>query len=302
MRWRFLLSATAALTLAVPAATPASRPPRFLLAVASGGAVSLLQSSDGIRFAPATGVVRGTGTSPTPVRRGSTVYLYDAAGLAADVLGGPLRRFAVGSGGSLTEQAPTTYAIQLSSPADLQRASAGSFAPSVVEDDGGALVLLYALRYEPTTNACPVPGQACLKLRTATEVAGSGGTSFAGDPGNRILLSFSPADTVGPPFLLRAGKGWAVLLQGPGGCLHELTAADPHKAYRDAGCVSVQGPTSPSGLWDGRLREFRVYGVTAGAVVRAAGGDLRRLGPSRFRPLAAAGGRVTFARVAADTP
>ncbi len=168
-------------------------------------------------------------------------------------------------------------------------------------DDAGALVLLYALRFEPQTNSCPVLGQACVKLRTATEVAGSDGTSFTGDPGNRIVLSPAPGDAIGPPALLGADKGWAALLQGPGACLHVLTATDPHGSYRNAGCATAQGPASPSGLWDPRLREYRLYGVAGGRVVRAVSGKLARLDPARFRPLALPG-RPTVARVAADAP
>jgi hypothetical protein len=171
----------------------------------------------------------------------------------------------------------------------------------VVVDDDGALVLLYALRYEPGTNACPVAGRACVKLRTATEVAGSGGTAFAGDPGNRIVLSLDPSDSIGPPALLRAHKGWAVLLQGPAGCLRALTAPSPHGSFRNTGCIADGGPSSPSGLWDSRLHEYRLYGVAAGRVVRAVTARLRRLAPARFRPLALPA-RPSTARVAANTP
>jgi hypothetical protein len=174
-------------------------------------------------------------------------------------------------------------------------------APSLGVDDAGSLVLLYALRYEPATNACPMPGQACVKLRTATEAAGSDGTVFTGDPGNRIVLSFDPADSIGPPSLLRADRGWAVLMQGPDGCLHALTATDPHGAYRNAGCTSEDGPASPSGLWDARLREYRLYGVAGGRVVRAVTARLRRLAPARFRPLSLPG-RPSAARVVANAP
>src|SRR5712691_11824988 len=285
MRRGLLLLVALASAFAVPAAQPAARPARFLLAIAGGGATTLLQSSDGIRFAPAPGFSPEPGTSPAPVRRGSTLYLYDSPSLSAGGLGGTLRRFTVGASGRLTEQAPASYQVQLASPEDAQRAAAGSFVPSFAVDDAGALVLLYSLRLEPETNACPVSGQACVKLRTATEAAGSDGGGFTGDPGNRIVL-FDAADTIGPPVLLRADKGWAALLQGPGGCLHALTAPDPHRAYRNGGCISAAGPAGPSGLWDARLREYRLYRVAGGRVVRAVTARLARLAPARFRPLA----------------
>ncbi len=300
MRPGFLL-VVLSLTLAVPAAEPASRPARFLLAAAADGTVSLLQSSDGIRFQPVPGYSPGAGTGTALVRRGSTAYLYDTPAPNGGGLNGSVRRFAIGSGGRLTERAPSSFDVQLASPEEAQRATAGSFVASVALDDAGALVLLYALRLEPGTNACPVAGQSCVKLRTATEVAGSDGLSFAGDPGNRVVLSFAPTDSIGPPALLRAEKGWAVLLQGPGGCLHALTATDPHGPYRNAGCAGAQGPASPSGLWDARLREYRLYGVSGGKVVRAVAGQLARVPPMRFRPLALSG-RPTAVRVAANAP
>lgn len=306
-----------ALMLSVPAADPAVRPARFLLALAAGGTASLLQSSDGVRFAVVPGFSPGLGTSPAPVRRGSTLYLYDSPSLSATGLGGTLRRFAIGAGGRLTEQAPASYQVQLASPEDAQHAAPGSFVPSFAVDDAGAIALLYSLRFEPETNACPLtsrstagrsPGvrkvaeaQTCVKLRTATEVAGSDGGAFTGDPGNRIVLTFDPADAVGPPALLRADKSWAALLQGPGGCLHALAVPDPHRAYRNGGCISADGPADPSGLWDARLREYRLYGVADGRVVRGVTGRLARVAPARFRPLAALG-QPSFARIAANAP
>jgi hypothetical protein len=298
---RGILPVALALALSVPAAQPATRPARYLLALGGGGTVSLLQSSDGIRFAPVPGYTAGAGSSPAPVRRGSTLYLYDSPMLSANGLGGTVRRFAIRTGGTVAERAPASYQIQLASPEDAQRATPGSFVPSVAVDDAGALVLLYALRFEPGTNACPVAGQACVKLRTATEASGSDGAAFTGDPGNRIVLSFPSTDSIGPPSLLRADRGLVVLLQGPAGCLHTLTAQDAHAAYRNAGCASAQGPAGPSGLWDARVHVYRVYGITGGRVVRAVGARLDRLAPARFRPLALAG-RPTAAHVVANAP
>jgi hypothetical protein len=297
----FLLSAIVVLTLCVPAAEPAGRPARFLLSLTTGSTAALFQSSDGVRFAPVPGFVPGPGSAPAPVRRGSMLYLYDAATLSAAGLGGTLRRFSVRSGGGLAETTPESYGVQLASPEDAARATPGGIAPSLAVDDSGALVLLYSLRYEPGTNACPVAGQACVKLRTATEIAGSGGTAFAGNPGNRIVLSFASADGVGPPALLRADRGWAVLLQGPGGCLRVLTASTPNGPYRNAGCLAGDGPAGPSGLWDARLHEYRLYGVSGERVVRAVTSRLTRLPPGRFRPLALSG-RPTAARIVAYAP
>jgi hypothetical protein len=298
---RGLLLAPLALAMAAPSAEPAVRPARVLLALASGGTVSLLQSSDGVRFEPAPGFTPGPGSGPAPVRRGATLYLYDVPALTPTGLEGTVRRFAIGTSGRLAERAPSPYRVQLASPEEAQRASPGSFAPTAAVDDRGGIVLLYAIRLEPGTNACPVQGKACVKLRTASELAGSDGTAFTGDPGNRIVLSFPSADAIGPPALLRADKRWAILAQGPAACLRAFTATTPHAAYRDTGCASAAGLLSPSGLWDPRLREYRLYGVAGGQVVRAVTARLAQVASARFRPLAL-DARPSAVRVAANRP
>ncbi len=130
---------------------------RILLAVSGDGTSSLLTSSDGVRFSAP--VASWAGSQPAPVRRGSILYVYDQPTLNADGLSGTVHRFAVGAGGSLAEKAAVPYTVQLGSPEDAARATAGSFAPSFAVDENGALVLLYSLRFEPATNACPAAGQ-----------------------------------------------------------------------------------------------------------------------------------------------
>jgi hypothetical protein len=298
VREKVLLLTACALALAVPPAETATRPARVLLAVAGGGTASLLTSSDGVRFSAP--LASWPGTVPSPVRRGATLYVYDSPTLSADGLSGTVRRFAVGAGGALTGKGSAGYSVQLASPEDAARATAGSFAPSFAVDDAGAIVLLYGLRFEPATNACPVTGQACIKLRTATEVSGSDGAMFDGDPGNRAVLSLAPAETIGPPALLRTQTGWAALLRGPAGCLHLATGRDLRGHYDD-GCVAGQAPATPSALWGPVVPEYRLYGVIGGRVMRMISRRLGTVVTRRFRPLDVAG-RPTFARVAGNAP
>jgi hypothetical protein len=298
MRGKVLLLATCSLALVVPAAETATPPARVLLAVAGGGTSSLLTSSDGVRFSAP--VASWAGTAPSPVRRGAILYVYDSPTLSADGLSGTVHRFSVGAGRSLTEKPSAGYTVQLTSPEDAARATAGSFAPSFAVDENGAIVLLYGLRFEPATNACPAPGRSCVKLRTATEVSGSDGTAFAGDPGNRVVISVAPAETLGPPALFRTETGWAALLRGPAGCLHLVTGRDLRGKYSDR-CVADQAPATPSALWGPVVREYRLYGVVGGRVVRMVSRRLGAVVTRRFRPLDVAG-RPSFARVAASTP
>ena len=298
MSGKVLLLGLCALALAVPAADTATRPVRILLALSGNGTSSLLTSSDGVRFgAP---VASWAGSQPAPVRRGAILYVYDRPTLNADGLSGTVHRFAIGAGGSLTEKAAVPYTVQLGSPEDVARATAGSFAPSFAVDENGALVLLYGLRFEPATNACPASGKSCVKVRTATEVTGSDGTAFTGDPGNRVVISVAPAATLGPPALFRTATGWAALLRGPAACLHLLTGRDLRGKYTDR-CVAEQAPATPSALWGPVVREYRLYGVVGGRVVRMVSRRLGTVVTRRFRPLDVAG-RPSFARVAANAP
>jgi hypothetical protein len=297
MSGKVLLLGLCALTLAVTAAEPANRPVRILLAVSGDGTSSLLTSSDGVRFSAP--VASWAGSQPAPVRRGTTLYVYDQPTLSADGLSGTVHRFTAGAGGALSEKAAVPYTVQLSSPEDAARATAGSFAPSFAVDENGALVLLYGLRFEPATNACPSSKVSCVKLRTATEVSGSDGTAFTGDPGNRVVISVAPGATLGPPALFRTATGWAAFLRGPGACLHLVTGRDLRGKYSD-GCVAKAAPGSPSALWNPVVHEYRLYGVSNGRVVRMISRKLGAVVTKRFRPLDVAG-RPSFARVAANS-
>jgi hypothetical protein len=128
-----------------------------------------------------------------------------------------------------------------------------------------------------------------VKVRTATEVPGSDGTHFTGDPGNRLVVSFPPADQVGPPSVFKDPRGYMVLVAGPGGCVRAASADDLHGRYSGLGGCLAEGVSSPSGLWNGRLNEYWLYGESGGQVVRAATAKLSP-GRVRFRPLTALAG------------
>ena len=114
------------------------------------------------------------------------------------------------------------------------------------------------------------------------------------------MISVAPAATLGPPALFRTATGWAALLRGPAGCLHLVTGRDLRGKYKD-GCVANLSPGSPSALWSPAVREYRLYGVSNGRVVRMISRRLGAVVTRRFRPLDVAG-RPAFARVAANAP
>jgi hypothetical protein len=297
MSGKVLLTGICALALAVPAAEPAQRPARFLLALSSGGTSSLLASSDGVRFTAA--LASWPGTVPAPVRRGGRVYVYFSPSVSTRGLSGTVRRL-VFAGGLLVSKGSTPYNVQIASSEDALRSTPGSFAPSAAVDENGAIVLLYALRFEPSTNACPVAGQACVKLRTATEVPGSDGGSFTGDAGNRVVIAFPPADALDPPALLEAEAGWAALFRGPNGCLHVATARELRTHFTDR-CFAATSPVTPSAVWRPAVHAYAAYGVSGTRIVRTISRRLATIVPARFRPLDVSG-RPSFARAVPNSP
>ncbi len=264
-----LLTVAAALGAAAPAAAP--KPGlwgRYLLAYASCDATSscrqeLAQSRDGIRWASVVGFVKRPGQHPVAVRRGSRLYVFD--GLS-------VRRFTIGVR-SLNELAPATVSLDSSVPPDWI---------DVLLEPSGGLVLLYAVPSETGG----------LAVRTATEQAGSDGTVFVTDPGDRAILDTA----VGPVSVLRGRSGW-VGLGADGECLRTLAAGNLRGTYRDTGCLTTPSPVStPTGWWNARLREYWLYGVADGVVRRATATKvIVPLRASRFRPLRGLGAGRTIA-------
>jgi hypothetical protein len=284
-----------ALVLLLPASSPGLSG-RYLLAYADCSASpcvgALAQSRNGVRWSAVAGVASAPVSGVTAVRRGSELYLYGPRTLTAAGIAGDLRRFKI-SGAELGELPDASNTVLLADPKDAAVASPGSFGGSVVIDGSGALALVYGIRLEPGTNSCPTAGSACLKVRSATEVAGSDGTVFQGDPGNRLVVSFAADDTVGAPSVFAGPKGAVLLLAGPGGCVRAATAKDVHSAFSALGPCLAQGVDSPSGFWNARLNEFWLYGESGGHVVRAVATKLA--GTLRFRPLAVTASAPSFA-------
>ena len=308
VRASLVLAVLCALAIADGASSGPSAPTgRFLLVYVTDGQTRLAQSRDGVRWSAAPGFPRAAGTAPSTVRRGRTLYVVDGLAIVPEGLSGELRRLRIG-GASLTELPREQFLAQIATPQDLQRASAVS--GSIALDASGLLTVLYALRFEPETNACPVAGEACVKVRTATEEPGSDGALFTGDPRNRAVVGFAPGDDVRDPAAFATARGHLVVLSGPGSCLRLLTASDLHGPFRAApglpgGCIDDELPAvTPSGAYRPFLKEHWLYAVAGGSVVRAATRTLTKQLPARrFRPIGLPGARaVTSARFAVNTP
>jgi hypothetical protein len=280
---------------------------RFLLVYVAGGEHRLAQSRDGIRWSAVADLAAQPGSAPSAVRRGRTLYVFDSLQIVPEGLAGEVRRFRVGSS-SLTELPPSEFTVQLATPLDLQRADAVS--GSVAVDETGQLTPLFALRFAPETNACPAVGQACVKVRTATEAPGTDGALFTGDSGNRAVVNFTSGDTVRDPAAFATAKGYLVALSGPGQCFRLLRAADLHASYRPmpkltGSCLGDEvSVATPTGVYRPLLKSHWLYGVSEGRVVRASTRTLTKHLPARrFRPVRLPGSpSVTSGRFAQNAP
>lgn len=267
--------------------------------------VNLLQSVDGVRWGTVPGYEVAHGEDPSVVRRGGTLAVYDDLAPGGAGLTASARLYRAGPS-ALRLTGTRAVSVALDAPAEARTASAvtGSF----VRDADGAPTLVYALAYPPGARGC-APGRACLKIRTATEVAGSGGTRFADDRGTRFTLAYDGSLPAGSPSAVQTRDGSTILFSGPGACLHVLLADDLHGSYRPprglpGGCLATQPAlTTPSALYRPAFRETMVYGTDAGSVSRAITRRVgAKLGPFRFRPLVALGTTLQSARVAPNTP
>lgn len=309
MRGFLVVAALCALAVVAGAGSaPPALTGRFLLVYVVGSEQRLAQSRDGVRWtAVPEATARPPGSAPSAVRRGRLLYVFDGLAIVPEGLAGAVRRFRI-AGTSMSELPAGEFTVRLATPLDLQRATAPS--GSIAVDEAGRLTVLYTLRFEPETNACPVPGQACVKIRTATETAGTDGALFSGDTGNRAVVSFPPDQDVRDPTAFATARGYLISISGPGPCLRLLTAADLHKSYRSAprlpgGCIADEGLlASPSGAYRPFLKEHWLYAVSEGRVVRASTRTLAKQLPARrFRPLRLPGApSVTSARFLLNGP
>jgi hypothetical protein len=272
--------------------------------------VRLAQSRDGVRWSAVPSFVPAAGTDPSAVRRGNTLYVLDSLQVAATGLTAELRRFTV-STAAVTEATASPVTVTLPNPAEAQ--AAGGLSGSLAVDANGLLVLVYVLRFEPGAPGCPATQpNACLRIRTATEVAGTDGAEFAGDAGSRRSLSFAPTESAGGPSVFANDNGYAILLAGPGRCLKAFAATDLHGTYRAApglpgSCLTDPADVTivtPSGAYRPALKESWIYLVRDGTIVRAITSKLtRRVPATRFRTVKGFGDPpVATARFLLNTP
>ncbi len=220
--------------------------------------VYLAESNDGAAWTLLPGWVPFPGSVPDVIRRGSTLYVFTA-------------------GGTLVRYRLDTNTIEPPVTVSLPGLEAGFVDPSLILDEGGRLVLFFLhgrLGGDPA--GCP-PGQSsCLNhFGSATEVAGSDGTRFTLDPGDRASLTLSASGglrSASDPDIFFDGTQYVLYIsQGPS--ISVWVSPELRGAYRKISDLAQGTGGIPSGHFDPVSQRYWTYGhvVRGGvAVIRRA--------------------------------
>lgn len=189
--------------------------------------VYLAESDDGASWSMVGGWTSYQGSVPDVIRRAQTIYIYTP---------GRVRRFRIDTN---TWEDPVS--VSLTDPQ-----FTGFVDPSLFVDESGRLVLFYfatnTVSGDPA--ACPV-GTTCIShFRSATEVAGSDGTAFIADDGDRASVAIAPTltnpDTATDPDIFFDGTQY-VLYISRGNSIQVYTSLTLRGVY-------TLSPNLPGGL------------------------------------------------------
>lgn len=203
----------------------------------------LVQSSDGKEWTLPPGFSAWEGSVPDVIRRGNSLYMYNP---------GNVRRYRFAT--NTWETAGTPVSIRKSDGSKVEFVD-----PSAILDDEGRIVLFYldstGSREDPAT--CVSGVTACTKgFGSAVEVAGSDGTSFVAQSGNRVEVTLDRSngktDFASDPDIFRVPGGYVVYISR-GNNVQAFTSPTLHGSY-----------AAISGLTGGYLHSSNEGGVPAG--------------------------------------
>ncbi len=212
--------------------------------------VYLVQSRDGLHWAPIPEWRSFPGSVPDLVRRGGTIYLY---ALTPGGPGGGLTLIRVNEANGVPSP-PVTVKI---------KGLHGNLVdPSILLDPSGRLMLsglvVTGVGYDPA--GCPPPATSCQKVvDSATEVPGSNGAVFRLDPGSRVTVDISPAQPIASdPSLFSAGRQWVMeVSEGPSVVAYSSSALRGPYGY--VGQPSQNSGGVPSGYYDSTTHQYWTY-------------------------------------------
>ena len=217
--------------------------------------VYLAHSDDGVTWSLVPGWVPYPGSVPDVIRRGRDVYIYTP---------GQVRRY---RGDTDTWEAAV--------PVTLTDAQADSYVdPSLTIDGQGQLVMFYLIGIFGQDPAQCAPAEpSCTKLfHSATEVAGSDGTDFVVNPGDRPAVTIGNPGSASDPDLYSDYSRF-VLYISRGASVQAFTSGSLHGVYTivpalPGGILTTRGGV-PAGHFDPQTALYWSF-VQSGDIYRAA--------------------------------
>lgn len=239
----------------------------------------LASSSDGASWTIISGWSQYQGSVPGIIRRGNTLYMYNASTT--------MRKVDATSGSVST----ATVSIKDSSGANVQFAD-----PSVILNSSSQIVIFFLNSTGIMGDPASCSSFPCTKkMDSATEVAGSDGTQFVQDSGDRAqvtLTGTAPSITASDPDVFSDPSGFVLLVSQGANVL----------AYRSSSLTesfsSIPGLTNdflvngnaggvPAGYYDTVSKMYWIYVTSGGStspatIKRAVTTSLTTLDPSNF--------------------
>lgn len=228
--------------------------------------VYLAQSTDGAAWTRVAGWAPIPGSVPDVIRRGNVLYVYTARN--------EVTRYHLDTG---VQEPPAAVSIS--------GVPSGFVDPSLILDDQRRLALFF-LYGRPGSDpaACP-PGQPSCENRfgSATEVAGSDGTQFTLDAGDRAGVALSSTGALrsaSDPDIFSDGRQF-VLYISHGPSISVWTSPDLRGSYGRIGDLAISTGGIPSGHFDAASMRYWTYShVNQGGVAvirRAVHSDLSKI-------------------------
>ena len=221
----------------------------------------LAQSNDGATWTLVSSVPSLSGSVPDVIRRGNTLYVF---------IPGTVARYHLDTG---KIDLPQPVTITTSNNSDELFVD-----PSIIIDANGNLVLFYLLGQIGSDPArCPPGVFSCMKvIHSATEVAGSDGTRFIVDPGDRADISINGQETASDPAIIKDSNGYTLLISR-GQSVEAMISSDLRGTFRDiptlpGGILVSNLGGVPDGYYDSTNGQYWIY-VTSGmnnSVIRRA--------------------------------
>lgn len=209
--------------------------------------VYLAQSADGANWTLVPGWTPFPGSVPDVIARGNTLYIYTARG--------EVTRYDLST---KTQTTPVRFTIS--------GVNEGVVDPSLILDDQGRLVMFFLYGQIGGDPASCLSGQSTCQKRfgSATEVAGSNGTQFSLDSGDRATVTLNTSGairTASDPDIFFDGSQF-VLYISHGPSISVWTSSQLKGSYVKLADLSNGTGGIPSGHYDAESARYWTYGHT----------------------------------------